>query len=299
MNKMTGCRSALLSAVLVLPVAALADEGIFGYVRISETLPKGAWDFEQWFTSRSDKDTGYYRALDTKTEFDYGVTDRLQASAALFGLGINTQDIRINAYIPADEKYSWKPAGFEASVKYNYLSPAKESLGLSQYASLGYFGRDVHSGQSKDSYSFETILIAQKYFMEGQVITAGNLGIEATSAKRAPIAGLPADFEWPTNPEMEIEITAAAGVSYRFAPNWYIGGELFYQTEHETVVGQERWSLQAGPTLHYGGKRWWATLTWMPQLRGGGTFYDGQVDTSLHLIEKTKQEIRFKVGYNF
>ena len=40
-------------------------------------------------------------------------------------------------------------------------------------------------------------------------------------------------------------------------------------------------------------------LTWTPQLRGGGLMYPGQTDTSLHLIEKTKQEIRFKIGLNF
>ena len=229
MNRRLVSRALPGSAVLASPSGTLADEGVFGDVRGSETLPRGTWDFDQWFTSRTDKGTGTYQALDTKTEFDYGVTDRLQASAALFGLGIDTQVIRIDAYVPKDEKYPWKPAGFEG----------------------------------------------------------------------APIAGLPADFEWPTHPELEIEVTAADGVSYGFAPNWFVGAEFFYQTEHETEVGQECWSLQAGPTLHYGGRQWWATLTWMPQLHGGGTFHDGQVDTSLHLIEKTKQEIRLKVGYYF
>lgn len=299
MNKNSACCLLLLSPWLLFPVATPADEGLFGYVRGSETLPKGAWDFEQWFTSRTGKDVGTYQALDTKTEFDYGVTDRFQVSGAMFGLGINTQDIRINAYVPADASYPWKPSGLEGSVKYNFLSPAKDDIGLSQYTSLSYFSRDMHSGQDKDSYSFETILILQKYFMEGELIAAGNLGLEATSAKRAPIAGLPDDFEWPTHPEMEIEVTVSGGLSYRFAPSWFVGAEFFYQTEHETVVGQERWSFQAGPTLHYGAEKWWATLTWMPQLAGGGTFYDGQVNTNLHLIEKTVQEIRFKVGYNF
>jgi hypothetical protein len=292
-------RGVWLSAALALPLPAIADEGIFGYVRGAEVLPKGAWDFEQWFTQRRDKGIGSYEALDTKTEFDYGMTDRLQLSAALFGLGIDTQGIRIDAYIPKDEKYTWKPAGVEAALKYNYLSPAKDDIGLTQYAAIYYFGQDVHSGQKKDSFKFETILIAQKYYLDGQLVTAGNLGIEATSAKRAPIAGLPADFEWPTTPEMEIEITAAAGISYRFAPRWFIGAEVFYQTEHETEVGQERWSVQAGPTLHYASQKWWASLTWLPQLKGGGLQYPGQTDTDLHLIEKTKQEIRFKFGINF
>jgi hypothetical protein len=295
----TGRHAVWLCAAIGLPLPTMADEGIFGYVRGAEVLPKSAWDFEQWFTSRRDKGIGTYEALDTKTEVDYGVTDRLQVSAALFGLGINTQGIMIDAYVPKDEKYTWKPAGVEAALKYNYLSPAKDDIGLSQYTAVYYFGQDVHSGQKKDVFKFETMLIAQKYYLDGELIAAGNLGIEAAHAKRAPIAGLPADFEWPTTPEMEIEITAAAGISYRIAPRWFVGAEVFYQTEHETEVGQERWSIQAGPTLHYASQRWWASLTWLPQLKGGGLQYAGQTDTDLHLIEKTKQEIRLKFGINF
>jgi hypothetical protein len=55
----------------------------------------------------------------------------------------------------------------------------------------------------------------------------------------------------------------------------------------------------AGPSLHYGGSRFWATLTWFEQLRGGGEQYPGQEDTSLHLIEKTGHEVRVKAGLNF
>ncbi|PWT75941.1 MAG: hypothetical protein C5B46_02010, partial [Proteobacteria bacterium] len=215
------------------------------------------------------------------------------------GLGINTSGIMIDAYVPGDKKYTWKPAGIEAAFKYNFLSPAKDDIGLSQYVATSYFWQDVNSGQRKDSYSVEGFLIAQKYFLDAQLIAAANLGIEATSADRKAIDGLPPDFEWPLTPEMEIEVTASAGLTYRFAPSWFIGAEVFYQTEHETTVGQERWLLQLGPTLHYGGQKWWATLSWMPQVRGGGLMYPGQTDTNLHLIEKTKQEIRFKIGLNF
>ena len=80
---------------------------------------------------------------------------------------------------------------------------------------------------------------------------------------------------------------------------WYIGIEVLYETEFETEVGQERWSVFAGPSLHYGTQRWWATLTWAPQITGGGEQYPGQADTDLHLIEKTEQEVRLKFGFNF
>ncbi|WP_340266255.1 DUF6662 family protein [Sphingobium mellinum] len=57
--------------------------------------------------------------------------------------------------------------------------------------------------------------------------------------------------------------------------NWFIGAETQYSSEYETEVGQKRWSLFAGPTIHYGGQKFWAILTWFPQLKGGGERYEG------------------------
>ena len=298
MKKSIKWSAVALSCGLALAQSAYSDEGLFGYVKGAEPLPKGALDFEQWFTWRGGKDLGSYNALDTKTELEYGITDRFAASIAMWGLGINSSGLMIDAYIPGDKKYPWRPDGVEAAVKYNYLTPALDDFGLAQYTSLSYFWYDVNSGYRKNVYAFETFLLAQKYFLDGQLVWAGNLGIEADSATRQPIQGLPEDFEWPLTPEMEIAITISTGLTYRIFSNWFVGAEVFYQTEHETVVGQERWSLQAGPTIHYAAKDWWATLTWMPQLVGGGTPFPGQTYNQ-QLIEKTSQEIRFKVGINF
>jgi len=54
-----------------------------------------------------------------------------------------------------------------------------------------------------------------------------------------------------------------------------------------------------GPSLHYGSEKWWTTLTWFPQLSGGREKFPQQDNPHMHLIEKTKQEVRLKVGYNF
>src|SRR3989338_1748746 len=62
---------------------ALADESLFGYVKGAETLPKGSWEFDQSLTYRNDKGSGDYSALDSKTEIEYGVTDRFTASGYL------------------------------------------------------------------------------------------------------------------------------------------------------------------------------------------------------------------------
>lgn len=289
----------LAAGLLAAALPAVADENLFGYVRGSEVLPQGSGEFYQWVTQRNNKGSGHYRAVDTKTEVEYGVTDRFQVSAEVNGLAVKSQGLLINGYLPKDIDSNLRLQGFEVAAKYNFLSPAKDDFGLSAYTSFEYGRLDVHSGQRKRELEFEAQLQAQKYFLEGQLTWVGNIGLRAAHEKRKAIADLPEDFEWPTDPEMEISTKIGTGLSYRFAPGWYAGVEALFENEYETEVGQERWSVFGGPSLHYGGKQWWATLTVFRQLRGGGERYDGQPARQLHLIERTKNELRLKVGYNF
>lgn len=288
----------LLAGVIGFASTAHADESLFGYVKGAETLPKGALEVYQWVTLRSGKGQGSYEAWDSKTEIEYGVSNRFSLAGYLKATNIDTEGLLIDAYIPQEGNFGPKLSGLEAAGKYNFLSPALDDFGLASYFSLSYDWVDPHSGQDKDTLSAELEFLAQKYFMEGQLVWVGNLGLETTHANRAAVANLPEGFEWPTYPEMEIELKAGTGFSYRFAPNWFLGAEVLYESEYETEVNQERWSIFAGPSLHYGTTGWWATLTWFPQLDGGGERYAGQT-SGLHLVEKTKQEFRFKVGFNF
>ncbi len=289
---------ALALAGSVLSTPCVADENLFGYVKGSEVLPKGAIEFYQVVTQRSDKGTGRYTAYNTTTELEYGVSDRFTIAGELKGQQIDTSGILIDGYMPGDEKYNLRFGGAEVSAKYNFLSPALDDIGLSAVVGFDYLTLDPHSGRDKDTISISLDFQLQKYFMEGQVVWVANAGTEGTRATREPIDNLPEDFEWPTEMEAEIEFTAGTGLSYRFMPNWYLGVETIYETEYETEVGMERNSVFAGPTLHYGDEKFWLTLTWFDQIRGGGETYEGQ-PSGLHLIEKTEQEIRFKLGLNF
>lgn len=292
-------KSVLILSLFLLSTAARADENLFGYVKGAETLPEGSFEVYQFATYRAGKGTGTYHAWDLKTEFEYGFTHRFNASVALGMQSISTNGLLIDGYLPQEGTWGLRPSGLELSMKYNFLSPAKDDFGISAYYSIDYDWRDRHSGQGKQTFSNELRFLFQKYFLEGELIWVGNLGTEATHATRAVIDGLPDGFDWPTEPEMEIELLAGSGLTYRFAPNFFAGAEFMAETEFETEIGLERWSLFAGPTLHYGGRDWWTTLTWFPQIRGGGEKYEGQEYASLHLIEKSQNEFRLKFGYNF
>lgn len=291
------CRVLVLALFAALPPLLHADENLFGFVKGAETLPEHVWEGYQTFTQRKDKGVGRYRAVDSVTELEYGLTNKFTVNAGLRLMSLDTSGIRIDGYLPEDQDPDWKFTGMELGMKYNFLSPALHDFGLSGYWEFNYGTVDPHSGQDKKTVSFESLLIAQKYFFEGQMVWVGNLGMEATYAKRDPINNLPADFEWPTDPEMEIELMLGTGLSYRFASGWFAGLEGLYETEFETEVGQERWSVFVGPSVHYAAPKWWATLAWFRQLEGGGEKIDDNDD--LHLIEKTKTELRLKLGYNF
>jgi opacity protein-like surface antigen len=311
--KPTASLAALAAALLTLP--AQADENLLGYVSGAETLPQGASEAYLFVTRRWDKGQGDYTAYDTEVEYEYGLTHRLTASLALKGQSIDASGLVIDGYLPGAENYGLKPSGIEAKLKYNFLSAAKDLVGLSGTFALKQNWFDPHSGKDKDTTKADFSLQLQKLLLDDQLTLVANTGIEATYAKRAPLDAATqasanaamqaltsdpgASFEWPTEPEMEIEFKLGAGASYRFASNWSIGAETLYQTEFETEVGQERWSWFAGPSIHYGGEKWWATLTWFEQLAGGKEQYINQADDNLHLIEKTKHELRFKLGYNF
>ncbi len=280
--------------------SAMAGESLFGFLKGAEPLPQGSTELVQHATHRYDKGEGKYDALNTKTEIEYGLTDRTTVAGYLLGQAIDTSGLVIDGYLPKDESSGLRASGVEASISHNFLSPAGDDFGLSTYFSTSWSWLDPHSGQKKDKLTFELELLLQKYFLDGELIWVGNGGMESTLAQRHEIADLPAGVEWNSKPEMEIGFNIGTGLSWRFAPNWFIGGEVYYESEFETEVGKERSSVQAGPSLHYANQSWWTTLSYLPQIQGDGfERIPGQTDTNLHLIEKTKYEVQLKVGFEF
>lgn len=320
-TKLIAPASLAAAALLFTHATARADENLLGYIAGTETLPKGASEAYLVVTRRWDKGEGNfpagsadYVAHDYVLDYEYGLTHKLTGTIELKGQSIDTSGLVIDGYMPGAESYGIKASGIEAKLKYNFLSAAKDDIGLSTTFSLQQNWLDPHSGRDKDTTKFEVGLQLQKLLLDDQLSLVLNTALEGTYAKRAPldtatqasadaaiqtISGDPAaTFEWPTEPEMEIEFALGVGASYRFAPNWYVGVETLYESEFETEVGQERWSWFAGPSIHYGGKQWWVTLSWFEQIEGGKERYIGQTE-DLHLIEKTEHELRLKLGYNF
>ncbi len=130
-------------------------------------------------------------------------------------------------------------------------------------------------------------IILQKNFLDDTLITALNLGVEWAWGKQ-PAEQYPREFS----------MQAAAGVSYRFARNWFVGVEGHVRSEYPLFdLGLfEHVAVYAGPTLHYAAKRWWATLSWNHQVYGQGV---DEPQTGQTFAEETRNQFRLKVGFNF
>jgi hypothetical protein len=113
---------------------------------------------------------------------------------------------------------------------------------------------------------------------------------------------LGAEWAWGKQPAeqypREFAVQGATGVSYRFAPNWFIGAEANVRAEYPMFDFNnfEHVVVYAGPSLHYSAKRWWVTLTAVYQVWGEGVDepYDGKT-----YAEESTWKVRLKVGVNF
>lgn len=276
-------RSALLAAAILPALASTmhADENNFGYAYGTEILPKGHSEIYQWVTYRTGKADGSYRALDLQTEFEHGISDRLQASLYLNAIQHNVSDV--TGFTDRDQ---FRFNGLQGSLKYSLSSPYKDPVGVALYVEPGYKRYSRKSGKREDIYFFETKLLLQKNAMEGALIWVANLTAELERENDIG-AG-----EW----ETELELQFSGGFSYRIAPGWFVGAETLFTSAFEGARLDDlgEYAIFAGPNLHYASARWWTTLTVMPQLTG---WPENSGARNLDNFEKV--EVRLKVGINF
>jgi hypothetical protein len=281
------CWIALVAVfVATLPKIARADEHLFGWVLGSETLPAGHAEAYEFLTLQSGRAEGTYRALDTETELEYGFTDKFQASIALennyfYNHGVNGPRDALN------DTHVLRFGGVEVAAKYRLLSPFKDPVGFALRLESGYLSHDEVDGLTENEIYIAPQFILQKNYFDDTLIIDVNGGIEFAWGKR------PAE-QYPR----ELAFTGGGGISYRFAPNWYIGLEnhvraeypMFHLGNYEHVVDY------AGPALHYATQRWWVTLSYNYQIFGNGIDEPASGQT---FAEEVRHQIRLKIGINF
>jgi hypothetical protein len=267
---------------LLPPTLAEADEHFFGWVRGAETLPMGHFDAYQFVTMRAGKREGTYNGWDFDTEVEYGITDKFQ-----IGISVEQHYFHIKGVEELDNMDEYRFGGVELSAKYRVLSPFKDKVGLALRLEAGYLSQDDVAGLDQEEIYFDPEIILHKNYFDDTLIFNFNAGVQ---------------FAWGKKPAEEYDYELAyhggLGVSYRFAPGWFFGLEGHIRSEFPEfdIHNHEHTVVFAGPSLHYGAEKWWATASYGYQVWGKGI--DEPKDNKT-FAEEARNEFRIKVGFNF
>lgn len=254
---------------------ASADEPLFGYIYTTDLLPQGKIEGEQWVTLRQDRSQGYFSLLQTRTELSYGATSWLQLSGYLnFAYADtfhntpsgDTTPPEVFADFTSDpttrfNAFRFESFSFEAIAR--VLSPYTDGIGLAFYVEPSFGPRTIE---------LENRIILQKNFFDDRLVVAFNatLGYEWRSFPGDTTLD-PWDPEYNAYFDRETDVNFGLGVSYRFAPNWSAGIEFQNEREFAGIVpfsssSPTNVAYYLGPNIHYGGKRFFVTLTALFQL---------------------------------
>ncbi len=226
---------------------ASASERRFTYSYEATTMPKGAWEYEQWFTWKSydDKDR-----FDFRHEFEYGITDSLT-------LDIYVADWRYEDVAGEGSETDYKSSGF--SLRKMLTDPNKSVLGSGLYG-------EVLVGDQK--VELEGKLLLQKNF--GPLMAVYNLVLEA---------------EWEGEDLGSLDEAVGVwentfGLSYQITPGLFVGMEALHEVEFPDWSKAGDHAFYAGPNISFRKGSFFATVTGLFQ----ATSVQGEPDTQLRVI---------------
>lgn len=266
---------AVMAAGTMNTMTAVATERYFTYTYEPEVFPKGAAEFEQWITLRTQRNDAVgqhnYNRWDLREEFEYGVTDNYTAS-----LYLNTQAESFRDPATGVSSSEFEFEGISIENRYMVLNPAEHAVGFTLYLEPAFSGEEAEVE--------EKLVFGQRC---GDWKWALNL-VHAT--------------EWNLNDhETEGEVELDFGITRVLNPHWAVGLEF---RNHNEVPEYEEWEHTAfflGPVVSYRTENWWATLTVLPQVwgkqTGGGPDPDGESGLVLDEHEKVNIRLIFGIGF--
>jgi len=297
-------------AALGTATAARADEPLLGFLYTTDLLPQGGKEVEQWATWRHQKAGGTFDQVEGQSEFSYGVKDNLQLSGYLIydwtqayhngPDGTTTPPEQYSAFFPNPDRH-FRKAIFTAvagEAIWRVKSPYTSPIGIA-FLFEPEVGPRFQEIQAK--------AIFQKNFLDDRLVVVANFtwAPEIRELPGNPYAA-PGTVDAKPNTNVETDVNMGIGASYRFKPKWALGWE--FQNEREInnwdIFDKSQWMgnvFYTGPSIHYAGKHFFATMTYWHQLPWSKNYmdssmikngYDNDVD-----FEHTR--VRLKVGYYF
>ena len=231
----------------ILPAFSLfAGARHFTFLYEANTSAPGSLELENWVTWRHVTGSGRFGQVDFRHEFEYGVTQKFQASIYVADWFYKTD--------PEHSGFTYSDSAIE--LIYNLANPVVDPVGFSLYGELRVGDRLVE---------LESKLIAQKNF--GPLILLYNATLESV-------------WEGDDLMEREGELQQALGASYEISPRISVGMELL----HEFIFpdwrdAQKIRNVFIGPNASYRRGNWFVTVTALAQATDTQDEPDFQVRT--------------------
>jgi hypothetical protein len=225
---------ALLSLLLstLSPADALAGARHFTYIYEAVTSAPGSVEMENWITWSHTSDPQRVDQVDFRHEFEFGLTDKLQASVYVADW--------FYARDPEHSGFTYSDSALE--LIYNLTNPVVDPVGLSVY-------EEIRAGDR--IFELESKLIAQKNF--GPWILAYNATLEAV-------------WEGDGWQSRRGELQQAFGASYEISPRVSVGTELLHEFVFPDWHDKEPIrNVFVGPNVSFRHGSWFVTVTGLAQ----------------------------------
>jgi hypothetical protein len=201
---------------------------------------------------------------------------------------------------PDDHFRAWRSEGVSVEGIYRFFSPYTSGFGLALY---------VEPTVAPNTRELESRLLFQKNFHDDRIVLAANLTV-AQEWRRLPgdPTADPDSEDFLRHWDKETDVNLGLGASYRFRPNWSVGGEFLNEREWAGLnpfdsSNRTNVAYYIGPNIHYGGRHFFATATALAQLPWASDLTRSTPSAVIHGVSNADDfercRLRIKFGYYF
>ena len=230
----------IITYCMLYSATSFANRRHFAYLYESAVLPKGAHELEIWNTVRLQRKQ-FYRRIDTRTEFEFGLGGNFQTS-----LYLNMSNI---SQLTTGVLNTEQSFGISNEWKFKLLDATTDAIGIALYAegSIKTLESEIEGKVILDK-KVDNFLFAFNAVAERSNVSAVSMGDIVT--------------------QNESIVEFDAGTAYFFTPNFTFGIEARYHTQNPPVIegGGSYSALFIGPTLAYAGPNWWSAFSIASQI---------------------------------
>jgi hypothetical protein len=246
------------------------QDRIFNYVYQSLVLNKGQKELEVWMTYLTGK-SDYYRSVDSRVEFEIGLSKRLQTTFYLnYSSKVQGQMTDTLAVLEKESEFS-----LSNEWKFKMSDPVANVFGSALYGEFTI---------SPDEFEIEVKVILDKKM--GRVTQALNLVFEPEWKWQARKNKIEEKTEY------KFEINYGLGVS--LGKGWSLGTEI----RNVNLIENDAWAnsaLYAGPVVSYSRNDFWINFTILPQVAGLRGITPGY-SLNLEEYEKIQARLLFSIA---